>query len=157
MVQQHPATQLDQLSVDGATLMLNGHVIAETPTAIAEVARLDDRIFLVLDGDPKIDDEAYLGENLWCINHTGTLLWKAENLMQYNWSGRLTRNAYRALRILGTDSYRLNPQTMEDRQVIYLDPASGRVLPPDSAPWRPDAPENKVLATSKLYRYVMAS
>lgn len=157
MVQQPPATGLDHISVDNTKLFFAGQLIAETPTTIAELARLDDRIFVVLDGDPKVQGEAYLGENLWCFHRSGALLWKAENLMQHNWGGRLKRNAYRGLRILGTGTYRLHPGTMEDHQVIYLDPATGRVLPRDPAPWRPDAPENQVVATSKLYRCVMGS
>lgn len=156
MVQQHAATNLNHLTVDGSKLMVDGRIIAQTPTAIAELARLDNRIFVILDGDPNIQGEQYIGENLWCFDHAGTLLWKAENLLLHNWGGRLKRNAYRGLRILGTEFFRLQPGTMEDRQVIYLDPATGRVLPNDQTPWRPEDPRNQVLATAKLFHCIMA-
>jgi hypothetical protein len=157
MVQQSPQIGLEGYTVEGTRLYHDGGLLIDTPTDIAEIMMLNERIFLVLDGDPIVNGESYLGENIWCINTEGKLLWKAENLTAHNWGGRLRNNTYRGMRLLGVDEQSIQSGTMEDHQVMYLNPATGRLIPRGNEPWRPEAPENIEIATSRLIRCILSN
>lgn len=68
------------LSVRDNALLWNNKPIAEFPTAICELARVDEQILVVVDGDIDPPDMEYAGSNLWCVNLSGNLLWKAPQL-----------------------------------------------------------------------------
>jgi len=41
---------------------------------------VDEQILVVVDGDVDPPDMEYAGSNLWCVNLSGNLLWKASQL-----------------------------------------------------------------------------
>ncbi len=71
---------LGDVEARNLVLFRDGKAIFEFPTEIAEVARLDDRVFVILAvPDPKADRHC-AGTNLWCVDTDGHLLWKARDL-----------------------------------------------------------------------------
>jgi len=75
------------------TLTRMGKVIFDAPTNIAEIARMDDRIFIILTVPDPESDKHFAGTNLWCIDVNGRLIWKAQNLNQ-NRTDPHNSNAY---------------------------------------------------------------
>jgi hypothetical protein len=74
---------IGDVEVSDRALTRKGRVFFEAPTDIAEVARMDDKIFVVLTVPDPEADKTFAGTNLWCIDIEGRLLWKAQNLNQY--------------------------------------------------------------------------
>jgi len=77
MVFKHPETGLEHFSVDGCRIFKDGVLIATLDSTICQIGRLDDRLFVLLDPYPAQDNPEYAGTNLWCLDDTGHLLWKA--------------------------------------------------------------------------------
>lgn len=71
---------IGDIDVGEKTLTRMGEVIFEAPTCIAEVARMDDWIFVVLTVPDPDSDKKFAGTNLWCLDAQGRLVWKAVNL-----------------------------------------------------------------------------
>lgn len=99
-------------------------MIFEFPTNIAEIARLGDKLFVVLTvPDPKSDIN-FAGTNLWCIRVDGTLLWKAENLNKQPSGSPSDVRVYSDLRIYDRKSPKLE-LAFSERQHGPLDVATG--------------------------------
>lgn len=80
MVSEQEDTRLEEFSVDGNRLLRHGNAIASFPTPVAEIARLGERLFVVLTTHDHLDDPVYTGTNLWALDLAGNVLWKARNL-----------------------------------------------------------------------------
>lgn len=80
MVPEQEDTRLDEFLVDGNQLLRHGKAIAAFPTAIAEIARLGEMVFVVLTTHDHLDDPVFAGTNLWALDLAGNVLWKARNL-----------------------------------------------------------------------------
>ncbi|MFY9287935.1 MAG: hypothetical protein WAO98_05480 [Alphaproteobacteria bacterium] len=80
MVRTKHETGLKEFSVEDNVLKCDGQEIARFLTPICELARLDDKIFVVLHpylGKAQLE---YAGTNLLALNMDGEVLWKARNL-----------------------------------------------------------------------------
>ncbi|MFA5957060.1 hypothetical protein [Hyphomicrobium sp.] len=76
---QHNAS-LAGFSVEGKKLLRDGNVIFESPTAICEIARVDESLFVIVHPEDKKRQSDYAGTNLWALDLNGNVLWKAQNL-----------------------------------------------------------------------------
>lgn len=81
MVSKSKTARLDDLiKVDGNIIYKNDTEIARLPTAVAEIARLNTQLFVILSvSDPRADF-AYAGSNLWSLDLDGNIMWRAPNL-----------------------------------------------------------------------------
>jgi hypothetical protein len=80
MVQKPPEARLDDFIIKGTAISRNGTQIATFASAVAEIARLDDRLYIILSVPDPYGDKDYAGTNLLCIGLDGHLIWRAPNL-----------------------------------------------------------------------------
>jgi hypothetical protein len=73
-------TDTSQLRAKDNSLFWNDGLLAEFPTEVCEFGRVDERVFVVIDGDIAPPNMEYAGSNFWCMNLSGGLLWKAHQL-----------------------------------------------------------------------------
>lgn len=120
-------TDLSEFTVRGRQLARNGAVIASFPTDIEELARLDERLFVVLHA-PFDGDADFVGTNLWSLDLTGAVLWKAENL-NTGYRKRAMQSLYRyaSLAIFDEVSPKLHAFA-DEKWSPSLDPSTGKFL-----------------------------
>lgn len=130
------SVSLADVTFDDKRVSRNGACIFEFPTNIAEIARLEDKIFIVLSvPDPKADP-VFAGTNLWCIRVDGKLLWKAENLNAHTSGAPNEVRVYSDLRIYDRESPKLE-LSFSERQHGPLEVATGlSYIDPRAVDWK---------------------
>lgn len=115
---------LGDVTVDDNSVSRDGARIFVFPTNIAEIARLEDKLFVVLTvPDPRADPN-FAGTNLWCVHVDGKFLWKAENLNAQTSGSTNEVRVYSDLRIYDRASPKLE-LSFSERQHGPLEVATG--------------------------------
>lgn len=131
---------LGDVSISDRSVSRNGAIVFEFPTDIAEIARLEDKLFIVLSvPDPKADPQ-FAGTNLWCVSVDGKLLWKAQTLYNERDDQRFQSYLYSDLWIYDRHAPKLHCNTSE-RTSRTLDINTGTFFA-DSEPLDPTLPYN---------------
>lgn len=110
---QVTALNLGDVAIGDRTVSRNDARVFEFPTDIAEIARLKDKLFVVLTvPDPKADPQ-FSGTNLWCVSVDGKLLWKAQTLYNERDDQRFQSYIYSDLWIYDRHAPKLHCTTSE--------------------------------------------
>ncbi len=127
MVREQHEVRLDEFIIEGAKLLRNGVEIACFKTPIAEIARLNDHIFVVLAVPEPTRDPVYAGTNLWAIGLDGRVLWTAPNVNEGLAYNRNLPASYSNLRIFD----KTDPKIIcyvADRREVMLQAAIGKYV-----------------------------
>ena len=154
MVQQHPETGLEGFDVRDNVLLHDGREIARFPTAICELARLNNQLFVVLHPYPIDEHPDYAGENLWSLNLSGRLLWKARNLNEGQWPSARSR-FYAGLRLFDIDEPKISVGTGEDRLTPIINIHTGEHIPHDDQSPEAARIPKQVFAKSKIFLWAL--
>lgn len=127
MVRTEHETGVEEFSVEDNVLKRNGQHIASFQTPVCELARLDDKLFVVLHPYPEKDNPEHAGTNLWALNLSGEVLWKAGNLnpfvRQYG-----PPISYNGLKLFDDANPKILIGTTDDYVNPILDPESGKAI-----------------------------
>lgn len=140
---------LDEFEVRGARLLRNGKQIAEFPTPICELARADERLFLVLHPYPIDENPEYAAQNLWCVDVNGTLLWKVQPIKP--WPAQYaSRRYHRGLCLFRSEAPRISIGSGNDRYDRYISIETGQEISSN-----PGEVEASIFTRGKLYLYAL--
>lgn len=125
MVFEQKLARLDDVySVSEYKLFRNGRLLATLPTNIAEIARLDDMLYVVLEVREPQRDFVFAGTNLWALDLDGKTVWKAPNVNS-NIELASWVLCYSNLRIYDRDNPKIKCY-LDDRRWACIDARTGQ-------------------------------
>ncbi len=166
MVWNTYTTELEEFSVDENGLKRDGREIVKFATPICELARLNDKLFVVLHPYQSPRDRDFAGTNLLAIDLNGKLLWQARNLNPAGIVG-VERPASTAIESLPHSYTNLTLFNKDEKPLIQADTTNDRICPIievetgkeigglGSALWQEADIKKHVISNSKRYLVIV--
>lgn len=166
MVRAEHETGVTEFSVEDNILKRDGSEIAKFATPISELARLDNKVFVVLHPYCLPLDKKYAGTNLLAIDLNGKLLWQARNLNPAGIVG-VERPASTAIESLPHSYTNLTLFNKDEKPLIQADTTNDRICPIievetgkeigglGSALWQEADIKKHVISNSKRYLVIV--